>query len=527
MTKSDSVLTKENFIEFFKFYGFGIEDDQFYGDIISNVFDYRRLFSDEQSVQGRQDIRENTENYSKPQTPIKKTESKTEDNQYIEKLRNNLKHFGRKSLFSLIKHFKYYDNGTKFINKNDFVKVMRDFRLNLTVTEIEKLFEIYCGDKKQMLLNYEHFVLCLCNPLNEARRNLVDKVYESLKQMNKTIVDIELVKSFYNAKKHPLGKDEDDTFAEFIECIETFHYSYKSKKANTISYEEFEEFYRIISFLIEDDSTFYEILVSEWKKVFDYQEVEPKKKVIQQNNYTTDNIVQKKQPQNIQLNDHQYSSNIGNEKFKQKPESDITPIPLPKQNQRPVTPLSRDLDPKEKELGMLKNQYSRPQSAQSRQESKSDPIARLKEKLKKRGVRGLMNLHKQFLLNCKDLNGITYGDLVKVLKLQRIDFSKDDYDFLFEKFKVNTKNSLGIGSSLNFSGFIRHFKQILSKERLLHVEKVFSFLDTERTEMLFIEDVKLRFDASHHPDVLRKIRSEDDIMMEFLDCFELNYNFLV
>ena len=42
-----------------------------------------------------------------------------------------------------MKHFKYYDNGTKMITKYDFAKVLKDFRLNLTVSEIEKIFDAF------------------------------------------------------------------------------------------------------------------------------------------------------------------------------------------------------------------------------------------------------------------------------------------------------------------------------------------------------------------------------------------------
>jgi hypothetical protein len=45
--------------------------------------------------------------------------------------------------------------------------------------------------------------------------------------------------------------------------------------------------------------------------------------------------------------------------------------------------------------------------------------------------------------------------------------------------------------------------------------------------MLNIEEVKLKFNAANHPDVINHIKSEDDVITEFLDCFDLNYNFLV
>jgi hypothetical protein len=165
-------------------------------------------------------------------------------------------------------------------------------------------------------------------------------------------------------------------------------------------------------------------------------------------------------------------------------------------------------------------------------------INKLKEKLKKRGVRGLMNLHKQFLFNCSNLSCISLGDFIKVLKLQRIDLSKEEYEHIFDRFKHSSKNEtnyynnrVNVQSSqisfLNFPGFIRNFKKILNDTRLHYVEKVFSSLDVERSEMLFIEEIKLKFNSSQHPEVLGKLRSEDEVVTEFLDCFDLNYNLLV
>ena len=66
----------------------------------------------------------------------------------------------------------------------------------------------------------------------------------------------------------------------------------------------------------------------------------------------------------------------------------------------------------------------------------------LNDKLKKRGIRGLMNLHKQFLLSCSNLGTISYGDFIKVMKLQKIDLKKEDYDFIFDRFKQNSKNQV-------------------------------------------------------------------------------------
>jgi hypothetical protein len=389
----------------------------------------------------------------------------------------------------------------------------------LTITEIEKLFENFCLDKKQIVLNYEQFVSRICEKsINDSRRYLILNVYEALSNLaNGKIVDLDLIKSFYNAKAHPLGKEEHEALQEFVECIELFHFSYKNKKSYEITFEEFEEFYLIISFLLDDDKIFENVMKSEWKKV----------------------ITSTINSMNVNSN---MSNNLSNPEYTNKStkieERKSTPIQVlvksefertltpAKSEKRPTTPLTKNLSQNDKEIALAQNQYTKPRTPIS---NRYDSLELLKQKLKKRGIRGLMNMHKQFLLNCNNLSTISYGDFMKVLKLQRIDLPKDDYDQIFEKFKTQNKtpNSVGISQFLNFSLFIRNFKKVLPNNRLQLVEKAFASLDIERSEMLFIEDIKLKFDGSNHPDVIKKNRYEDDVTMEFLDCFELNYNFLV
>jgi Ca2+-binding EF-hand superfamily protein len=476
MNKNDQSLSVELFTDFFKYYGFGIENDEDFYDFVCNTFNLGRINSDGSS---RKETR------VKPETP------KVIDNVYIDKLRKNLKSFGRKSIFSLVKHFKYFDNGTKFINKYDFIKVLRDFRLNLTVSDIEKIFDSCCTDHKQMLLNYEMFTLTLCPALSQERKHIVSKAYESLKMStssNKN-VDIEVLKSFYNPKNHPLGKDEEETYAEFVECLDIFLYSYKMKKVTNISYEEFEEFYRIVGFLIDDDYMFRDIIISEWRK-------------------TLSNDSERKRTNE--------SESYFKEKELFKPELIEKPrTPLQKEMfDKALTPNRSDhKKPGDRQFSAQQNSYKRTTG------SRSDPLTNLKDILRRRGLRGLMNLHKQFLLSCNNLGTINSGDLFKVVKLQKIDLPKEEIEYIFDSFRQ--------GNYLHFPNFIRNFKKILNENRLNYIETVFSKLDTHKTEMLNIEEVKFKFNASSHPDAVHGKKSEDDIITEFLDCFDLNYNFLV
>ena len=191
----------------------------------------------------------------------------------LEKLKSNLKTFGRKSLLSLIKHFKYYDNGTKFINRYDFTKVIKDFRLNLTTNEIEKLFDYYLTDKKKMLINYEVFINVICAPLNETRKNLLLEIFENLISIGRDSknIEIELLKEVYNPQNNIFGRDADEVYYEYINCIELYHNSYKGKRNNLISLEEFLEFYRFIGFLVDKDEDFQVLIDNEFIKINEFK----------------------------------------------------------------------------------------------------------------------------------------------------------------------------------------------------------------------------------------------------------------
>jgi Ca2+-binding EF-hand superfamily protein len=379
----------------------------------------------------------------------------------------------------------------------------------MTVTDIEKIFDSCCPDSKQMLLNYESFTLAMCEPLNQERQFFVKKAYESLRQATNSSknVDIEVLKSFYNPKNHPLGRDEEETYAEFVECLDIFLYSYKMKKTTSITYEEFEEFYRIVGFLIDDDEVFRTIVISEWKKTLakDSEISSNMTEGVRNNNTNQVNVKEQGQQLKTPSKQDNYPNQMGK----------TTPTPGKTVGSNPQYGEHKQSD---RQFSAQQHTYKREHVSNT---NKDDNLLIFREKLRRRGIRGLMNLHKQFLLSCTNLGTISYNDFVRVLKLQKLELSKEVTEFIFESFRQQNSNYL------NFPNFIRNFKKILNENRLFYVENVFSKLDTQKTEMLNIEDVKFKFDSGNHPDVLRRVRTEDDIITEFLDCFDLNYNFLV
>jgi len=153
----------------------------------------------------------------------------------------------------------------------------------------------------------------------------------------------------------------------------------------------------------------------------------------------------------------------------------------------------------------------------------TDPILKFIEKLRKRGLRGLMNLHKQFLLVCNDNREITLDDFIFILKLQRIDLEKIEYENIFNRYLDKKSRKL----ALDFPLFIKELKKPLSGARLEAVENAFVALDINGLGEVPLNSLKLNIRPNKHPDVRSSKKDEEEVLCEMLDCFDLNNYFFV
>jgi hypothetical protein len=493
-------------LEFFNYYGFGIEDNDFF-DLLENVIVPERI---NQKISPPKSIPKNERIDSVPKE-IKEISQTENDSRLekiapiIDKLKKNIKSFGKRSLFSLIKHFKFYDNNTKLISRFDFVKVIKDFRINLIVTEIEKIFEGL--SEKTQLLNYEYFVSVLNSNLSERRLYLIEEVYKKIKAGNKDVT-IDILKFYYTS----LVKVENEFLNEYFDCWEIFHYILKARKDKNISLEEFIEFYRIMEFFHDNDDSFENEFRSEWKKVLKIPNQDDSKSTKSSKNKQEIPANPTNKPATPLLNkkDFENVSRTSKEEIKSEDGKEN------RFNRDNIKAIPRD--DASKNVYSLKSQVKK----EIIQPSINQLMARFKQILRNRGIRGLMNLHKQFLVNCSNLKGITSGDFSKVLRLQRIELTQEEYEQIFDFFKEKPPSKF-----LDFLRFLKYFKVQLEGKRLNVVEDTFINLDVEQTGRLVMDDVRMKYYMEGHPDCRARRRSADDVLMEFFDTFELNYNFLV
>jgi hypothetical protein len=155
-------------------------------------------------------------------------------------------------------------------------------------------------------------------------------------------------------------------------------------------------------------------------------------------------------------------------------------------------------------------------------ESQKEALSFLTNKLFKRGLRGILYLYSQFLSLCPNLNNITFNDFCLVLKIQHLDLDINSMKKIFSMFSIKKGEEV----YLDFYSFMRTYKKELNEKKLNAVEEAFSIIDSKGEDKVSINEIKMKYNASKHPEVLIGKCSEDEKVMEFLDCFGLCFDIL-
>ena len=363
----------------------------------------------------------------------------------IEKIKNIFIEYGRLSLFNFLKNFKYYETNDNLINRNSFRKVFNNFNIKLTPEEIDLIFNELGVDYSKNYMYHEDFIKFLSvKMLNKKRDDIIKNIYDILLEKEGNSGDdlyLKYLKDIYNSKNNYFIKDEEDNYLEFIDCLEIFHFCYKGYKFENFNKKEFVEFYRLISFLINDDNDFISLITNEWRV---------------NENYFKNNFSFK--------DENQHSYKKGENYF----------------------------------------------------------LLDLKNELVKIGVKGLLNIHYKFLTLCPNISKITLNDLVNILNLNHINFDPDEFKDLFNYFSIDSNNKF-----LDYTRFIRFFKKELNETKLKIVEKIFLSLQYENSneeEDVPLNQIKNKYKAKNHPEVVSGIKTENEKIKEFRECFDINYD---
>lgn len=434
------------------------------------------------------------------------------------KLSERLKLLNRRSLLTFLKSClescQAWDSKEKYITLQSFTQILYEYKLLSPEvgSEVSLIFS-----KSKDGLNIDSFLKCLICKLDTPELELVNSLFFELHKLSVPllkslhnlkdqyfddsqlqIISIEIMKSKFNAKCHPFEESESVILKEFCESLDFYHFNLNRNQNEFMAYEEFLFFFQVTNYLVKDAEFFFELVNLEWNRI---------------------------------LNPNMNSSLVEVENSVSKPrvileeKEDVIFDFIEKGRKDDFA--STHEEEKEVEMSLkVESSHEAESKALIIEETSKDVyeivIKQFARSLIERGVKGLMNLHKQFLVNCL-IDKISHQDFKQVLKLQRIELSnlEKDSDLLFNYFSNSETEGY-----LNFNKFIGFFKTKLSIERLNYVRRAYAVLDTEFLGYVTLEDVKLKYDYKNHPKVKSKQINGQVVLMEFFDSFELNYNFL-
>jgi len=108
----------------------------------------------------------------------------------------------------------------------------------------------------------------------------------------------------------------------------------------------------------------------------------------------------------------------------------------------------------------------------------------------------------------------------KALRDYGLGFSPDEIDQLYQIFDTN-----GDGS-IDYDEFLRHVRGPMNERRRKLVLKAFNKLDKDHSGTLDINDIRGVYNCDKHPDVASGKKTEDEVLQEFLQTFEVHHNTL-
>jgi len=143
-----------------------------------------------------------------------------------------------------------------------------------------------------------------------------------------------------------------------------------------------------------------------------------------------------------------------------------------------------------------------------------------KTKLAGIGARGIIGLSKQFKIADDDnSHDLDMNEFKKACKDFRVGISDTDAERLFRIFDRDRSGRI------DYDEFLRGVRGEMNQFRAQIAKKAFKIMDKNGSGVLDLDDIKQTYNAKKHPDVIAGKKTEDDVLLEFLDTFEVAYSY--
>ena len=257
-----NVINRENLLDYFNIYDPEHTGRINYKDFITEIFrpteiKRRKILSKEiQNETKEEKVEQKTKKekrkYNLTSTGFRqRIEQNLDDNEnLIKKFRNEIISQGINTIFDIEKSLNKIDvDNSGKIDIEEFTRICSENGLNLIPDEIKTLFACFDPSRTGRIF-YQDLLNLVYGELNDFRENLVNELYDNLKKNNLANIDIKTVLSSFvknNIKKETLEELKDNLIS---------HHDFFGKGRTDITYNEFVNFFQILSINYPTDEEF-------------------------------------------------------------------------------------------------------------------------------------------------------------------------------------------------------------------------------------------------------------------------------
>ena len=255
-----NIVNRDNVLDYFNLYDYDRTGRINYKDFVTEIFTplemrRRKIMEEEKSEPGEQKQipqKKDKRKYSLTSTGFRqKIEQNLDDNEnLIKKVRNEILSLGVNILFDIQKTLNKFDvDNSGRIDIDEFNKLCSEYSINLIPDEIKTVFTCFDPSRTGKIY-YQDFLNIIHGSLNDYRQGLVDELFNKLNKNNRANLDLKTVLSSFNDKK--AGQEASDEFKDnFIS-----HHDYFSNGKPDVSYNEFVNFFEVVSTNFKEDAEF-------------------------------------------------------------------------------------------------------------------------------------------------------------------------------------------------------------------------------------------------------------------------------
>ena len=488
---------------------------------------------------------ENIENINNQKYINEKEDEKQKAvNEAFESFKKYLQQKDAKTILTLARQLKIIDeNGNKTIDLGEFSRGIKGAGLDIPKDVLQDLFNEFDYDGSGFI-SYDEFMVKLLGNLNSRREAVVRAAFNKIDLDKSGIIELNEIKNFYNTKNNPQvlnGEiNEEQLYSHFIETFGNHHNLYSGIRDKRVTWKEFLNYYRFISFNIPDDDLFEAIIVAAWKLDNTGEYIKSQRDEDIKKQRMLEKIMDEKQ-ECLRGRKNKTSIRDGGAPFG----VDKKPTDYSTSNMDNINENNKILRSGRKNINNIeeydiknnlnenKNEYNYRKPYQYQTKNKYEYQKRstefdgenalniLKETLKQRGSRGILGMRRCFMIYDDDNSRVlTFDNFNKYINSFLIPLSKNQVEALFKLY--DRQNS----GEIIYDSLINDLLGKFNESRRNIVNNAFKKLDVGRKGVLNMNLIREEFNPNGHPDVINGKRTRHEVLAEFLDNFDYHFNLL-